>query len=258
MDNDPDDHAAGGMGHNQPPTETDELLKRLDELVANANRWRADRPVIVDQEMAGTAQRFIIQLRDIRGAMEKNLKEITKPHDEAIVAAKLRFRDPLALVGLALNGMALANTVWLQKQRDELEEQRRRAEAEAEEALAEAERLRQEAQKPGATVQDELAVARAEERVADITDRALSIPDRPRIKDDQAARAMSIRTFWKARVINQNLAIKSYKSNLEVKTAVRAAALAQITKIASNEARFSKNPADAKPGIEFYTDERAT
>jgi hypothetical protein len=246
-----------GPGHNQPPPDEpsqEDLFQRAMDLVANANRWRAERPAITNADMAGAAQRFILQLRAVRDDLKAKLKEVLEPIANAEALARMRFRDPLAMVDVALNGVVLANTAWLKSESDRLDAERRKQEREADEAIAEAARLSHEAQKPGATVEAELAATRAEERAADLTDKALSIPERPQIRDDQAPRAMSLRSNWKARITNEQVALKSYAKHPDI----RRAALAQVLKTATREARLQKDPTKAKPGVEYFNDERAT
>jgi len=85
----------------------------------------------------------------------------------------------------------------------------------------------------------------------------VAIPDRPRIKDDQSAKAMSLHSNWKARIIDEPLAVKSYGPHPDVKIAVSNARLAAITKVATSDAKKHRDQKMAKPGIEYFNDERA-
>src|SRR5262245_57973214 len=89
---------APGMGHNNPP----DAFDRAAELVANANKWIAERPKIVDAEQAGLAQGFVDQLRACKSDLEKQWKRDREPYDLGIVALRATYRRPLELVGESL------------------------------------------------------------------------------------------------------------------------------------------------------------
>ena len=72
--------------------------------------------------------------------------------------------------------------------------------------------------------------------------------------DAPSVPAMSLRATWRARVIDETAALRAYAKHPDV----RAAALAQVVKTATREARLQKDKTKAKPGIEYYVEERAT
>jgi hypothetical protein len=239
-----------GQGHNQPPVD---LFNRATELVKNANRWRTERQTIVDEEMAGAAARFIAQLRAARDDLRDQFTTERKPFDDAIFNLRQKYNDPLALIDIALNAMVLLNTDWLRRKRDRLEDEKRRQQEKADAAIAEAARLSHQASQPGATVEQEHAAAEAEERAAQLTEAALDPAERAQVRDDQTARAMSLRSNWQAVIVNDELAINSYRRHPDVRQAI----LTQIKKTATREAKLQKDPTKAKPGIEYVNNERA-
>jgi len=82
---------------------------------------------------------------------------------------------------------------------------------------------------------------------------AASDPARPRLKGDYSRRAMGLRSNWKARIIDEQAALRHYAKH----PVIRAAALAAIRKVASDEAVASKGSSKPPPGCEFFNDERA-
>jgi len=240
------------LGHNKPPEPT--ALDRVTELVANCNRWLAERPIIVDAEQAGAAQRFTLQLRTLRDDLGNDLRRERRPHDDAVEAIKNRYRDPQELVALALDAMEKKNRDWLKREQDRLDAERIERERLADAAIVEAAEAARAADKPGATVDDMLAAARKEEAAAAAVEHAQRTPTRARTRDDYAPRAMSLHSNWKARVVDEPQALKHYAKH----PAIRTAALAAIVKVATKLSQLSKgSPAAQPPGVEFWNDERA-
>jgi hypothetical protein len=249
---------ATGIGHNRPPSEAEtreaELLVQANDLIANANRWRTERPSITDEEMAGAARRFCAQLQEIAAALEENRDALRKPFNDAAAAITNRYRDPLSMIDLALRGMRLPLTQWLQREKDRLAAARADKQKAADAAIAEAARLAHEAEQPGATVQAAHAAREAERRAAQLTDEALSIPTRPQIRDELTpAPAMSLHRRWRARITDEGRAARSYRDDPMVKTATNDA----VKRAANRDARLHKDESKAKPGVQYYVEENA-
>src|SRR5205809_4100339 len=107
-----------GIGDNQPPPDP---IGRAGALIANANRWIAERPEIIDAEMAGIAQDFVVQLRENREALDAALKAEREPLDKAIGVIRLKYRDPLELIGIAYTRMQQKLKPWLDREQARLD-----------------------------------------------------------------------------------------------------------------------------------------
>jgi hypothetical protein len=151
------DEAPRGLGDNQPPEPTP--LERGEELVAACNLWTATVPTIADAEQAGRAQAFIDQLRLETAAIEAAQKAERKPHDDAIVAIRARYRQPLELLGIALDRMKWLAGGWLDREKARIGREAAERERLAAEAEVAARVARETAARPGATVEDEAAEA---------------------------------------------------------------------------------------------------
>jgi hypothetical protein len=239
-----DDFLAPTLGHNRPPAPTP--LDRATELIANANRWIAERPSITDEETAGLGQGFMQQLRDCRADIEAAQQEEREPHDTAIAAIRARYRDPLALVDIALRKMGELLAPFLKAKDDRLRREAEERNRIALEAQHRADRALERARATG-TVEDQLTMERAAEEADAARKAAGRAPKRAQLKGDYSPKAMSLREYWSAEVVDDALARQSYAQHPEVLEAQLAAA----RKIAGREARAAKREDAAPPGFRF-------
>lgn len=239
---------APGLGHNLPP-----LLDRAAELVANVNRWRKERPAITSEEQAKIADDNITLLRAMRDELKAAQDEHCAPLEQALFIIKLGYKDPRALVKLALESMLALQTTWLEKKRDRLAAEAAERKRLADQAITTAVEAEALARRPGATVEQQLAATRLHEAADQATKAALTAPRRPRVKGDYSPRAMSLHSRWKARVIDEPAALRHFAKHPEI----RAAALEAITAVASKMAKDCKGEGPPPPGTEFYNEEHA-
>jgi hypothetical protein len=239
-----------GPGHNQPP---ESPIDRAASLVANANRWIAERPTIADNDTAGRAQDFVTQLRETKADLEAAWKAEREPHDKAIGELKTRYRTPLELVGIALTRMGEKLTPWLNAEQDRLREEAEQLRVAAAKAAADVERAKAEAASSG-TIEAELAARRAADDAKRLAKAASKPPARARVKGDLSRRAMTLHANWHAEVVDPDKALKFYGRD----PTVRAAALQAATRIASDLATETKDESKAPPGFRFVRTERAT
>jgi hypothetical protein len=237
-------------GHNQPPPS--DALERAADLVANANRWRQERPEIANEEQAGAAQTFVDQLRKVRDDLDADQKTEIEPFDAIIFAIKLRYKDPRALVQLALVGMLQLTTAWLDKvkaRKNREADDRRRA---ADEAIERANKAITAAV-TDRTVEADLAAKRATEEAERLRKAAAKPVERPHVKGDYSNRAMGLRQFWHAEITNETDALRSYAKHPKI----REAALIAVKRQANLDARTEKDASKAPKGVAFIATEKA-
>jgi hypothetical protein len=243
--------SAPGLGHNQPPPDP---IGRARELVATANRWITERSEIVDNEMAGVAQDFLRQLRANRDDLEASMKAERKPLDDAVAAIRVKYRDPLELVGIALTKMREKLAPWLKRQQDRLDAEAAERGRVAADAAAQADAARRTAQQTG-TVEAELNAQRAAQQLEEAQRAAAKPIGRARVRGDLSDRASSLRTLWYAVVVDEDKALRSYRKD----PTVRAAALIAATRLASALAKELRgNPRCCPVGFEFKKREIAS
>lgn len=242
-----DDDGLPPRDHNLPTP-----LDRAAALIDTANRWRLERPAIVDDEQAGVADEFVTQLRKSRDELRDEQKEELTPIELAETVVRMKYRDPLAKIDLALTGIIAAQTVYLQKKQERLNEeaaQRRRYAADMKRRANEA--ITRATITP--TVENDLAAKRATEAALAAEELAEKPPERARAKGDLSAKSMSLRAFWHAEVVDEELALKMIWASAPM----RAAALVAITKTATQVAGKVKDADAAPPGFRFVRTERA-
>ena len=240
-----------GIGHNQP---TLDPVERMRELVANANRWSSERPEITDAELAGIAQDFLKQLRQNRDDLEASMKAERKPHDEAVAAIRVKYRDPLELIGIAINRMREKLAPWLKREQDRLDAESAERARRARDAAAQADAAREAAHQTG-TVESELQAQRAAQQLEEAQRAAAKPVGRARVRGELSDRASSLRVTHFAAVIDEDKALRSYAKD----PTVRAAALIVATRLASGIARETRGDANRCPaGFEFRKREVAT
>jgi hypothetical protein len=230
---------AAGPGHNQPPPDP---FARSEELVANANRWVAERPEIVDAEMAGVAQDFVKQLRENRDALDAASKAEREPHDKAVAAIRVRYRTPLELIGIAMTRMAQKLAPWLKREQDRLDAEAAERTRAAAVAAAQADAARKAAEESG-TIESELEARRAQEQQEQARKAAAKPVARARVRGDLSDRAMSLTVTHYAEVIDEADALRSFAKA----PSVRAVALVEATKLASALARETKGDGSRCP-----------
>lgn len=235
-----------GIGDNKPP-------ERWAELVDNCNTWSKNVATITSAEQAGRAQAFVDQLRLETAAVEGAWKKEREPHDLALVALRSKYRPPLELLGIALDKMKALAGGWLEREKARLAREaaeRKRIAAEAEIA---ARQTREQAAKAGATVEAEAEARRIEEAAEQLRAEALKPTERAAIKGELSARAMSMRTTWRAVITDETKALKHFAKH----PAIRQAALAAIVKVATAQAKACKDESKAPPGVRFEKEEKA-
>ncbi len=178
---------------------------------------------------------------------------------------KARYREPVSMVDTAIGTLLGKSSVWLTKERERIAAEKAAQEAEARRLREEADRLRREAEQANAKLaadaeEAEAAANRAAEaseaaRTAKAAERvAERKPEVAAIKSEPARRAMTLRTYWSAAIVDEAAALASYTDH----PVVRKAALAAALQVAGEAARTLKNEAAAPPGFRFIKEERAS
>jgi hypothetical protein len=239
---------AAGPGHNLGP------MERADDLILNADKWIKERPEITDDEQAGACQLAIDQLLAVKADLEQARDTERKPHDDAIAAITVRFRDKLMMVGIAVVRLREIAGAWLSKKRERIA-----AEAVERQRLAdEAKRKANEAITTAVTtpsVGADFEAQRATEAAQTAEVAALKPAARAQVRGEYSSKAMSLHAYWHAEVIEgrESEALRSYAKN----PAVRAVALKKAKQLAGELARREKREDAAPPGFRFFKTEKA-
>jgi hypothetical protein len=103
------------------------------------------------------------------------------------------------------------------------------------------------------TIDSEVEAQRAVEVASEARDAADRKPQRVRVKGDLAPRAVALKEYWSAKILDWPLARKHYRRNERVVKAYDEA----VQAVAHDDARHLKDPAKAPPGVEFHKREQA-
>ena len=227
--------------------------KPLDDAIAElAAKYKAPAAEVDDAvaKLSGVAGAWLIRERD-RIAAEKAAQEAEarRLREEAERAERERLEAQRKLED--------------ERRRMAAEEEERRRAAAAEEqtelervaaesaAQADLERVeaeRQEAARVAAAAEEKARVAKDAERLAARKTETAAIRT-----GAVGSRAMTLRTYWSAVIVDEAEAIESYRNN----PAVRKAILAAVLQAANEAARTAKDESKAPRGVRFVKEERA-
>jgi hypothetical protein len=130
------------------------------------------------------------------------------------------------------------------------EAEAKRVEAEHAERIAQA--MKDKAAISG-TIDSEVEAQRAVEAADEARAAAERKPGRVRVRGDLAPKAVALKKYWSAKILDWPLARKAYRTNARVKEAYDEA----VQLAADKDARDSRDAAKAPPGVEFQMREQA-
>lgn len=244
---------AAVIGNNNPP---DQLLEEANERIAAANRWLIERDDITkwDDEIADKIGGFKTQVGATRKQLDDRRLQEGRDFDAKQDAI---YKDPLALLKAAYTSIDAKIKAYLKAKQDRLDAEKAAAEAEARRIQKEAEDAQRKAeeaakQKGADVLRAQLEAAKAKEKAEAAVQAAAAPVERAAIKGTFTQRAVTLKTYWDARIVDEQAALKAYAKHPDI----RAAALAAILKIAKADAVATKDPAKAKPGTEYFSEQR--
>jgi len=195
------------LGHNNPP----EQFARVDELVANADRWKTERPVIESDDVAGKAQAFLDQLRSCAKEIEATRKAEKQPHMDAAKAVDQVFKPQMDRLTAAANIIKGLLTEFLRKKEDE----RRAAEAEQRRIADEAARKAEDAARAASSVDQQVAAQKAREDASAAAAEADHIA-RTRSQVTGQGRTVSLRSRKVGVIVDQGKVYRKFRDHPSV------------------------------------------
>ncbi len=214
IDNDLADPSVG-IGHNQP-SQADLHRDRVDALVDTANRWAAERPLITDAETAAKCTDFLNQLAAETKKLDEARKVEKAPHLAAAKAVDDAWHPLLDAVEACKRLLRPLHTAWLKREQARLDAERRKAQEAAAKAQREAEEAARKAAEPK-SVRDIISASEAERRASEAAEAALAVPARAQARGALGGRAHSLRTTWRAHVVDLVAAVRHYRDRAEVR-----------------------------------------
>jgi len=204
-----DDLPPAPIGDNNPPADPFEAIRvHLDDLVTEARNW-ADGTAITTDAQADEISRLIDGLRKGEKVADDLRKQTKQPHMDAAKAVDERFKPMLTAADRAIAATKKTIAAWL-----ELKERQKREAEEAARAAAQA--AARKAAMDRALV-DETNLE-SQERAAEATTAAEDLAkaarkiERETVAARGGSRAMTLRTYYTARLTNRRDALFHYVS----------------------------------------------
>lgn len=224
------------LGHNNPP----EDFARVNELVATADRWKAERPVIETDDVAEKAQAFLDQLRTCAKDIEQTRKAEKQPHMDAAKAVDELYKPQVDRLTAAANIIKGLLTAHLQRKEDE----RRRVEEEQRRAAREAAERAEAAAREAASVDQQIAAQKARED-AEAAAKLAEQTAKSRAQVTGQGRTVSLRTRKVGVIVDQGKVYRKFKDHSTV--------IEALQKLVNAEVRAGNNV----PGVEVREEKAA-
>lgn len=224
---------------NNPPESAQYYIDQLEGLKDRVTQWSQTE---INGENAGALRDLIGDIKNVAKAAEKDRKATKEPYLEQGRKIDKDFKPVASLADDFVKPLTRALSEFMA-----LEERRRREEAE---------RARIEAEKKAAAAEalkeDEFAgdFAQAQAEQAEVVaKRAERAADNTSVKGSDSDRAMGLRTYRKAKIINGAMLVGHFANNPDV--------IALCEKLANAEIRAAKGGEVSIPGIEIVEEKRA-
>lgn len=223
------------------------LLHEAQELAGVVDAWTSTVKEIAAEDEAQKARDLLAKLTAREKEIEKTRKAEKEPHLAAERAVDEKWRKPAALLAACKEPIQALLKGWLDREKARLAAEQAAARAEAERLAREAAAARKAAEDQrgvSATVEAEEAEKRAAEAAMAAQKAAAA---RPQVASASGgARRVSVRTTFRARLINYPAAVRHYANNPEV--------VAVLERLASSDVRAAKGKIQI-PGFEIVSEE---
>lgn len=222
--------------NNFPPKDAADYLAELDSIAVDAVRWSG---AALDGSRAGALRDLIGKIDSIAKAAEKDRKAIKEPYLEQGRKIDAAFKPVAERADKLIAPLKAMLTKWLQA-----EEARKREEAEKARKEAEEKARLADAMKDDAFIGGHVADMAKEAKQA--ADQAARLAEHNAIKGAESDRALGLRTYRKAKVVNALQLVEHFAKHPEV--------LAVCEKLAN--AAIRAGVGDGIPGIEIIEEKR--
>ncbi len=238
-----------GLGHNRPPEpiEAAKEDQRLAELIANADAWAAEHPLIEDEAVGVEAANWLEQLEKHLKEFQGKFKEEKAPHEKKLAESRAKWHPRLERIEICLRSIKPRFRAWIK-----LKEDRRKAavaaeECKAAEAQRRADQLAEQAKAGGPNAVSQTIIAHDATQEAERARQAVAaMPQRAQVRSNLGGRTHSLRTVWQASIVEQDLCYRHFRDHAEVK--------ALLQRLANASARGGvRNP--NLPGCWIFSEE---
>ena len=224
--------------NNNAPKDAEEYLSELDGLATDCAGWSGAE---LDENRAGAVRDLVGKIDKVAKSAEKDRKAIKEPYLEQGRKVDAAFKPVAERATKLMAPLKAMLSKWLQA-----EEERKRAEAEAARKEAEEKAKLAEALKDDDTFGERVVDMAKEAKQA--ADQAARLADHNAVKGNDSDRALGLRTYRKAKIVNGAMLVGHFANHPDV--------IALCEKIANAEIRASGGAPVSIPGIEVIEEKR--
>lgn len=226
------------MSNNNPPRDAEHYLAELERLKNDCLQWAQG---VVNPNNAGTLRDLIGRIKDVTKEAEKDRKAIKEPYLEQGRKIDASFKPVSSMADSLIAPLNRMLTDFLKA-----EEARKRQEAEEARKKAEAEARAAQALKDDEFVGAEIAERAKQSEIE--AKRAAREAENNRVAGMESDRAMGLRTYRKAKVVNAAMLVGHFANHPEV--------VALCERLANAQIRAAKGGDVSIPGIEIIQDQK--
>jgi hypothetical protein len=244
------------IGGNNPPEpiiapEDAEVAK----LVGNAAEWSKLHPVISTEEVAKAAADWIKQLKDHLDEYKEKFRKEKEPHETELKKVRTKWHPRIDRLEICLRAITSLHRAYLARETARLKAERQAAERAAAEERQRAEQLAEQA-KAGAP-ETMIAAAEAAKRADEARKAAAAAPVRAHVVGNLGGRTHSLRSVWRAEVVQQDLLYAYLRNDRDVMALFysKANALVRAKDGPRPDGGLKAGPSAALPGCYVYHSE---
>ncbi len=246
----PPDHQIGANNPPEPIVAPED--KRIAELIANADAWAEQYPIIDDEPIGKEAAGWLEQLEKELKSVEQKFKEEKAPHEEKLAEIRGKFHPRIERLKICLQSIRPRFRAWIKLRDDRVKAAREAEKRKAEEAQRRADQLAEQAKAGGPNAVSQTIVALEATQEAERARQVVAaMPQRARVRSSLGGRTHSLRTVWYADIREFENTLEHYKGRREVRELLQTLANADV-----RNPRLWKNPEDRYiPGCHCYSEQ---
>jgi len=195
------------VGHNSPPP-FEAYSLHIEELIENAKQFLDGEP-IASQGQADEVGKLLDMIRTAKKDADKERAAEKKPHDDAAKEVQAKWKPLIDRCDIATDTAKKALVPWL----EHLEAEQRAAAAKAREEAEAARIAALEAERAATQATDLESAERVElaRKEAAIAEKAANKADKAKAHATGGSRAIGLRSYWIATLVDPVAALKHYK-----------------------------------------------
>lgn len=239
----PLDHRIGGNNPPEPIVAPED--QRIADLVRNADAWAEQHPIIEDEDVGNEAANWLKQLNDDLEAFEEAFKKEKAPHEEKLAEIRGKFHPRIDRLKICIKAIRPLFRAWIGLRDKRIKDDLAAKQRAADEAQRHADQLTEQAAAGGrSTVTNMVNAAEAAEEAARARKAVAAAPMRAQVRGSLGGPTHSLRTVWRALMIEQDLFYLHVRDHKDVKVLLQS--------LANAAARHgTRNP--NLPGCEIYS-----